>query len=244
MCDSVPMMAPRSLMVIISGTLAGCGAAGTATTDAGPSACTEPEAWNTGRLESAGLVTSARVTEGALVMEASDIPPGCHPTLPICYQAVDVSQPGNIADLDLTLTFADFRGPVPGGSAVLMLYLVPSGGFAAAAIRQADTPVLEVFLSGMPMASMAVRGTGGTFRIGRHAGVVTVTASAGEVTIERTAPIGGSQGVVTISLINEGDSRATGQTSIRFTDFQARGSPDIVSDQFSCDRMFQPAYVR
>jgi hypothetical protein len=234
-------------VAVVSGVLAGCGAGGMGSADAGPpdTACADPEAWNTGRLETAGLVLSAKVAGGALVMEASNIPPGCRPTLPNCFRVVDVSQPGRIADIDLTLTFADFQGASPGASAVFSLDLFPGGGFAAAAVRQADTPVLEVFLTGVPMASVAARDTSGKLHIGRHGGVVTVSASAGEVTVERTATIAtGDQGVVTISLVNAGDARVTGQTSVRFTDFQASGSADIIPDSFSCDRMFQPSYVR
>jgi hypothetical protein len=233
-------------VVVVSGLLAGCAEGGKSGADAGASdPCADPEAWNTGRLETAGLTVSAKVAGGALVMEAGDIPPSCLPALPICLDAVDVSQPGRIGDIDLTLTFADFRSQNPGASAVLMLDLVPGGGFAAAVIRQADTPVLEVFLAGAPMASVAARDTSGQLHIGRHGGVVTVSASAGEATVERAATIAtGVQGVVKISLINEGDTRVTGQTSIRFTDFQASGSADIIPDSFSCDRMFQPTYVR
>jgi len=105
-------------------------------------------------------------------------------------------------------------------------------------IRQGESPTLEIFATNMPVASMPVTTTSGSFRIARQSGVVTITASAGDTSIETTfttPPSGGAQGLARLGLYNRGDAAVNVETSIRFTDFAINGSTQIQSDTFDCN---------
>jgi hypothetical protein len=74
--------------------------------------------------------------------------------------------------------------------------------------------------------------------VARQSGVVTVTASAGDTSIQTTfTTLGSGQtgGLARLGLYNRGDAVVNVETSVRFTDFKIDGSTQIESDTFDCN---------
>jgi len=243
------MRAPFGMRAILlsSVLLAGaCGGGSAAPADAGSTldapACAEAVSlkWNRIALISQGLVSSTGEGGGALTMTARNVPPPiCQAPEPDCPpEVIELTQGGALEDeFDATLTFDGFTGAGPGIAAGFRMILGSSP--VDAFIRQADTPVLEIFLPDMPMASMPTSAVSGSFRVVRHSGVVTVTASAGDSSVEIASAMpdlgGPSGGLAEIGLYNRGDTVIDGESWIRFTDFTINGSTQIESDTFDCN---------
>ena len=142
--------------------------------------CSMVAGWTRISRSESGVVTSATIGGGAVTIKASNAPASCRPSQPECAAATIVlSQSGLDGDFQATLTFENFQSADPGGAAGLNFQMPSGAGEILALIRQADVPVLEVLMTGVSPASMPAAATGGTFRVVRNAGLVTVTASAG-----------------------------------------------------------------
>jgi len=226
--------------------LGACGNGGSTTpSDAGARldapACSEAVSlkWNRLALVDPGLVVTTSDSGGALTLTASHLPqPICQAPDPVCPPAViELTQGGLVDDdFDATATFDHFLAGGPGSAAGFRMDL--STSLVDLFIRQGDTPTLEIFVPNMPVVSMPVTATSGVFRIARQSGVVTVTASAGDASIETTFTTPGSgqtNSLARLGLYNRSDAAVNVETSIRFTDFTFNGSAQIASDTFDCN---------
>jgi hypothetical protein len=200
--------------------------------------CSAAIGWFKIALINPGTVSSAVVGGGALTLKASQMPTSCQPPQGACpTPVISVVQGGLVADeFEATASFEAFQGGGAGSAAGLNLQASEAKAF----IRQTDTLALEVQVVGMPLASVPVTATSGTLRIARHAGVVTVTATAGDSSVEVASPMappGAIQTAPSLEIVNRGDATVEGETSIRFTDFQFTSSAVTVSDSFDCDTL-------
>jgi hypothetical protein len=112
----------------------------------------------------------------------------------------------------------------------------PSGGFGIASVRYGETPEIHVYLTGMPAVSAPISVAGGAFRIRRQAGVTSVSASAGDVYVDRAVQLASTgAALVSIGLSNQSDAVLSGDTSVHFTGFGSNRDATAAPEPFLCD---------